>query len=601
MPPFQNDVDSPNPKLDGATGRGPGDVEQPTQDTPRVVYIDPEDDLPVLLDRVEEAPTPAILVLPDNCRSVHGIVAARLLMRRAQAAGIDIAAVASDRATVSQLQNAGIPCAATVGEARKVLAESLGTRLGLFSAARHRLLPAEARTTRLPSGSLALDAGQDDAVDVPLDDDAPDGATRVSTAGDGLRAPKRVNGSPDTRGSQTPDVDVESDFDTDDDGPGEGGALIARWEHRRRWPFAVALVLLLVLGAGFAWITLLPFATVSIVYTPQAFNETYQATVGSTKLDDVPLYTTHVEQTISMEIAGTGTTLVPDGRASGTIALANPLAGVVSVPAGTVLSTADGLRFDTTASVDVPSAVRSFSGTTNGQATAPIVALAAGAASNVAASTITVVEGRLAGVLLVTNASALTGGTMKTEYSVTAQNRASAERHIRDQLTAAETAALNEKYAQSPLRTIESPYQTGGSETQTTRDGRPYLLVTITMRTDMAYLHGDDVHNTGLRFARATLAHSGQVLIESAADVKVLQAQGTIPAQIALRVQGQTKPALDLSSLAALIAGKSVTDAAATLDMLGKRGGWHAEVKTDPDWSKRLPITSRLITIRMVE
>ena len=601
MPPFQDDVDSQAPKRDSATDGGPGDVGQPTQDTPRVVYIDPEDDLPVLLDRVEEAPTPAILVLPDNCRAVHGIVAARLLMRRAQAAGIDIAAVASDRATVSQLQNAGIPCAATVGEARKALAESLGTRLGLFSAARRRQLPAEARTTRVPAGSLALDTGPGDAADEPPDDDAPNDATRISTGGAGLRSPKHVQGDPDTPGSQTPDVGADLDVDAEDDDPGEGGALIARWERRRRWPFAVALVLLLVLGAGFAWITLLPFATVSIVYTPQAFNRTYQATVGSTNLDDVPLYTTHVEQTLSTEIAGTGTTLVPDGRASGTIALANPLAGVVSVPAGTVLSTADGVRFDTTASVDVPSAVRSFSGTTNGQATAPIEALAAGVASNVASGTITAIEGRLAGVLLVTNASALTGGTMKTEYSVTAQDRASAEQNIRDQLTAAETAALNEKYAQSPLRTIESPYQTGGSETQSTRDGRPYLQITITMRTDMAYIHGDDAHNTGLRFARTALAHSGQVLIESAADVKVLQAQGTIPAQIDLRVQGRTKPALDLSSLAAQIAGKSVTDASATLDTLGKRGGWHAEVKTDPDWSKRLPITSRLITIRMVE
>ncbi|MGH2343614.1 MAG: hypothetical protein ACRDG4_00190, partial [Chloroflexota bacterium] len=117
---------------------------EPPPNVPRVLYIDREDDLAALLDRVEETGTPAIVVLPEGARAVRGLISARLLKRRADAAGIMLAAVTTGRVTIAQFTGVGIPCAPTVGEAR--------LKLGRLSVIDHKT----ARTVphrRAPSSS----------------------------------------------------------------------------------------------------------------------------------------------------------------------------------------------------------------------------------------------------------------------------------------------------------------------------------------------------------------------------------------------------------------------------------------------------------------
>src|SRR5208283_2231143 len=123
---------------------------------------------------------------------------------------------------------------------------------------------------------------------------------------------------------------------------------------------------------------------------------------------------------------------------------------VVVVPAGTIVSTQSGISFATLRTVDVPSAVQSFTGTTNGQAPASIQAVVPGAGSNVAAGTITIVDGRLAGVILVTNGSRLIGGSDRTVVALTDQDETTAIGLAQRQLAAREKAWINQKYAQSP-------------------------------------------------------------------------------------------------------------------------------------------------------
>jgi hypothetical protein len=122
----------------------------------------------------------------------------------------------------------------------------------------------------------------------------------------------------------------------------------------------------------------------------------------------------------------------------------------------------------------------------------------------------------------------------------------------------------------------------------------------------MAYLHGDDVRSTGIRLASADLASRQEVLIGASAQVKVLQAPGTIPAQIGLQVRGQAMPLLDSADLAARLAGKTVHDAQAILDaqaMLDstrRTARWRATISTDPPLAGRMPVISRLIAVRLV-
>jgi hypothetical protein len=329
--------------------------------------------------------------------------------------------------------------------------------------------------------------------------------------------------------------------------------------------------------------------------------------VGSANLDNIPLYHTSATQSLTTVVAGTGTELIPDGRATGTVTLANQLFGVVVVPAGTILSTPDGLQFATLQTVNVPSAVQSFSGTTNGQASVAIEAAAGGPASNVAAGRVSQILGRLAGVVLVTNPSGLAGGTARSVLTVTQQDITTATTNALKTLEASELAELNRRYAQSPLRTVLGTTPSVGPETSMVQIGRPYERITVSVTTQMAYLHGDDVRSTGMRMASTDLASSQETLIEGSAQVKVLQAPGTIPAQIGLQVRGQAMPLIDSASLAAQLAGKSVHEALAVLDAQAilhsrrRTARWHATISTDPPLAGRMPVTSRLITVRLVQ
>ncbi len=565
---------------DQAAGLGsPG-----ADDAVRLIYVDADDDLPMMLDRLEEAAGPAILVLPDNCRAVHGVVAARLLVRRANAAGIDVVAVTSDRVSVAQLQREGVPCYGTVGEAR--------TGRALQAA---RAAPQGARGLGRQARAVPGSSGMPSAAD----DEEKTNASSPPARSAREAPPELIDDVIDIADDQPDAVRAQA-------APGaqpvdDRSELLAPYlrHSRRRWPFRVILGMLCLVAAGAAWAAFFPFATVSIVYSPRPFDRTYQATVGSANLDNIPLYHTRTTQSLTTDVAGTGTLLVPDGRAKGTVTLANTLQGVVDVPAGTTVSTQTGLSFTTLQTVSLPGAVSSFSGVTNGKSLVPVQATTAGTESNVGAGTITVVQGRLAGVVMVTNSSALTGGSVRTELTLTQSDESAAVERAQHTLTTSEVAWLNQKYAQSPLRAVVSSDQTAGSETRFVRDGRPYARITISMTTVMAYLHADDVQSTGLRMARAALAGTSQSLIDGSTSVKVLQAQGTIPAQIGIRVLAQTEPALDRESLAASIAGKSVHDATAILDAAGRRAGWSATVSTDPPLVQRLPLTARLITIHL--
>lgn len=110
-----------------------------------------------------------------------------------------------------------------------------------------------------------------------------------------------------------------------------------------------------------------------------------------------------VDGTHSVTVTGEG--VIPQSRAKGTVIFRNLTQQAVTVPAGTVVRTADAapIRFVTT-SDDV---VHAGIGKTR---EVPIEAVEGGLSGNVDADTITVVEGRLGLSLSVTNPEALTGG-----------------------------------------------------------------------------------------------------------------------------------------------------------------------------------------------
>ena len=99
----------------------------------------------------------------------------------------------------------------------------------------------------------------------------------------------------------------------------------------------------------------------------------------------------------------TGEAVIPQSKAKGTAEFRNLTQQTVSVPAGTVVQNADGVRFITTEAGEVAAGV----GET---LELPIEALEGGVAGNLDAETINATEGRLGLSLSVTNPEPTTGG-----------------------------------------------------------------------------------------------------------------------------------------------------------------------------------------------
>ncbi|HXT38075.1 MAG TPA: hypothetical protein VN837_21060 [Chloroflexota bacterium] len=463
---------SPADTLDASEAEPARDADSPAASgaalppaEPRVLYVDGDDDLAALLDRVEETGSAAIVVLPEGARAVRGVVASRLLKRRAEAAGIALIAVTTDRVAIAQFTAIGVPCSTTVGEAR------LKLRRPGQAANAHTAPPL------IPDSEPEGDHPEEVA-NQPPDDDSDSGAP----------------GAPSPEPPEVLDPDEAP-------GPirvtaptlGAAGRVVPLPAGRRRWPlalFTIAFVIVLVLSI---WVVLFPAATVTITYATHAFDHTYTAALGTSAPGAITLHHTELSETANLVVPGTGTRQVPDGFATGTVTFANQADGFVLVPAGTIVDAQGGSRYATLTDARVPAAVHTFSGSTNGQLNVGVRALVGGPGANVGQGRVTAIEGRLAGTLLVINYAPISGGTMRTEYRVTAADVANAAATLRRQLATREASTLSVRYALSPIRLPGPLTVTAPRVTPIERGGLPYARVAITATTAMQYVHAQDV------------------------------------------------------------------------------------------------------------
>lgn len=105
----------------------------------------------------------------------------------------------------------------------------------------------------------------------------------------------------------------------------------------------------------------------------------------------------------SQTVTVTGEGVVPQSKANGTVTFRNLTQQAVTIPAGTVVRTADNVRFVTTRDSEVDAGVGEM-------LELPIEAADGGLAGNVDAETVVIVEGRLGLSLSVSNLEALKGG-----------------------------------------------------------------------------------------------------------------------------------------------------------------------------------------------
>ncbi len=237
---------------------------------------------------------------------------------------------------------------------------------------------------------------------------------------------------------------------------------VGGFRHRARLRGAGSLVAMLraldytrtlIAGLLLAALFLLPLAAVAYAVVPvmhveiapvrNPIQETFEVTADpklrAIRPDTaaVPARTLVAEVEGSDQVTTTGQRNVPDARAQGRVLLTNRTNGPLVVPRGTIVSTANGVQFQTTDEVRLLAS-------RNAQP-APIVALEPGRVGNVERQAIRTVEGPLKDQVAVSNDAPTTGGSERPANVVAPRDHERLEQGLIERLR---TQALSQLRSQ---------------------------------------------------------------------------------------------------------------------------------------------------------
>ena len=268
----------------------------------------------------------------------------------------------------------------------------------------------------------------------------------------------------------------------------------------------------------------------------------------------------------------TGEAVVPQSKAKGTVEFRNLTQKVVSVPAGTVVHNADGVRFVTTEAGDAEAGI----GKT---LELPIEAVEGGAAGNLDAETIDSIEGRLGLSLTVTNPEATSGGRELPSVQASDADRERAKKLLMKTLEESARTKFAQDIAQGDLlfEKTMSVSQTL-SEEYDPPAGAAGATLTLTMQVEYSasYADASDLTELALLALDASLPAGFHAASSSAVTLKPvttpsLKEDGS--AQWKMRAERKIVQQIDASQVTQMVQGF---------------GAWNVESKL----KKNLPLAS---------
>ncbi len=356
-----------------------------------VVYLDVEDEITSAASRIRTASGPRVgLVLPFGSRVATSRINFRLLAREAQANGRRLDIVAPDASARALAASAGLPVFASVAEYEAAI-ESLA-EAGDLDAPFPDVSASVAPAITAASGSRTARGAP-----TPPPAKAPVAGSSART-----RPPGAVREAPAEEARENVPVAPARRR-----GPGRG--LVAGF---------LALVIILV-GGGAVAAMYLPSATITITPRIEAVppvSLTVTADPSVTEVDVaggvIPATVVQIPVSSKARFQATGKKVI-ETNAVGQVRFDSiNTVFPVSVPRGTRLSTLDGVVFQTTSAVVVPTATVSNNTIRHGFATVGIAAVRTGTAGNVDAGTITQAPDTLGTQqITVSNPSATARGT----------------------------------------------------------------------------------------------------------------------------------------------------------------------------------------------
>ncbi|MCL5959113.1 MAG: baseplate J/gp47 family protein [Chloroflexi bacterium] len=205
--------------------------------------------------------------------------------------------------------------------------------------------------------------------------------------------------------------------------------------------FGVVLFsIVLVLGGGMAY-AVIPGATITLVPVSEKVSDVIvmKADPQVTKLDpngrQIPARAIYVLLEASAQVPTTGRQQTPNAKSEGQVTFTNRSGEEINVPGGTIVRTADNIRFTTTGDVTV----RSGQGST---AKIEIIATEPGTRGNVERGKISKIEGALDAKLVAFNEEPTTGGGAREVAVITAADKERAKAAAMEKLNKDATTKL---------------------------------------------------------------------------------------------------------------------------------------------------------------
>jgi hypothetical protein len=568
------------------------------------VYLDNDDEITSAIGRLRAiGDRDVILVVPPGSKIATSRINFKLLAREAADRRLNVVAVSDEPQVRALAISAGLPAYDTVTTAEQAL-QTFRDQDRLLAERLNRTMPRQHPAAASPRGTPS-----------PRGEPSPRGVASPRGLGSPRDGASLRAASP--RAEHTRVMPSTSPRALADDVPSDTlvlpeqhGAPARRARGRRRAPVAplivLGLVLLLVGGVAYGAYVFLPTATITLrpsavsVSTP-AFAVTADPNVAV--IDAAAAVIPAQPVTVPVHVSGTFNATgveTHDTKATGTVRFRSENTVTnVAIPAGTIVSTGDGVDFVTVDDVVVPKA--SFeTGPTN--ATVDVRAVKAGSGGNVAADAISVVPDDVrAAVVSVTNPRATSGGTHVEEQVVSEDDYNAALAALNSQLPAALQQALADPqavprglvaFAQTAQLSAGQPDQ---AATAVVGTAAPTFALGLDATASVTAVNESQIELVAAARVRAALA-SGQQLIGDA--VSVTHDAGTVVGntivyQVQAVARAYTNP--EPQALIATVRGKSLADARAALAPLGV-----AEIAVWPEFVDRLPDQAARISVTVV-
>ena len=191
---------------------------------------------------------------------------------------------------------------------------------------------------------------------------------------------------------------------------------------KRQWAIRYAAILFFFVVVALGVVSFLywvPRATITLQPELAPLTAVQQITAVPT-LDTVdysqnaiPARLLTLTQSWQTDVEATGAIEVPTAPARGLIVFTNQTTETITIPAGTIIQTSDGLGFQTVAAASVAGVVDSTAET-------DAIALEPGPQGNISAESLTILPDGLADLLSVRNPAPMVGGDVRAETAVTA-------------------------------------------------------------------------------------------------------------------------------------------------------------------------------------